>query len=154
MSDRVPKNPIKKRFSVFDISTGLSEFIHENFRGLATVSTDISSTGYVTLSEEYMTYLFKLILKLVYGRFLLYINISFDGDTLAFEIPFSEDLEISLRECAEISAAANSSDLDIEILNSGIRIFAKSEKGARIMSVYAGNIHEFKSALNSMFFGK
>lgn len=154
LSARVPRGYEKKKFSVFDISRGLSEFLTENFRGLAEVSSDINTSGYVVISAEHLAYLLKLILKQVNGKMFLSMHLSFDGKMLTLEIPFDEAIELSLPERASLCAAARGADLEINISPYGITLSAKSSSRAPAMFVYAGDTNRFKQALLDMFFGR
>ncbi len=154
LSSRVPKRATKEKFSVFYISRSLSDFIIENFRGLAEVKANIKNSGYVVISAEHLAYLIKLILKQVNGEMFLPFNISFDSRILVMEIPFEREIVLSLKERATLCAAADGAGLDIEILPDKITLSASSSAPAPAMFVYAGGMQKLRGVFHDIFFGR
>lgn len=154
LSSRVPRRAEKEKFSVFDLSQSLSEFLTENFRGLAEVKADINDLGYVMISAEHFAYLVKLILKQINGEMFLTFNISFDRKSLVMEIPFEKEIVLTLRERANLCATASGAGLDIEILPSGITLSAKSTARPAALFIYAGGIRKLRNTLIEIFFDR
>lgn len=153
LSSRVPKKAEKEKFSVFDLTQSLTDFITENFRGLAEVKSDIKDFGYVIISAEHFAYLIKLILKQVNGEMFLPFYISFSRKNLVMEIPFEKEIVLSLKDRANICSAADGAGLEIEILPNGITLSAKSTAKPAALFIYAGGIRKLRRVLLDIFFG-
>lgn len=69
--DRIPENFKIERMSSADFSYTLSSFLYENFRGAIDVVTEGFPFGSVAIAPEGTAYLLRLILKEVYGKYLV-----------------------------------------------------------------------------------
>ena len=71
LEDKIPEEFAIKRMSSADFAFTLDSFIFEHFRGAIKVTTDGLPFGSVAVSPEGAAYLIRLILKEVYGKYLV-----------------------------------------------------------------------------------
>ena len=71
LEDKVPDSFTMNRMSSADFSNTLTSFLDEYFRGAIDVVTDGCPFGSVLIAPEGAAYLIRLILKEVYGKYLV-----------------------------------------------------------------------------------
>ena len=88
--DKIPENFKIERMSAADFAYTLGSFLQENFRGAIAVKTEGFFFGSVAIAPEGAAYLIRLILKEVYGKYLVGASIIFGQSDLRIEITHRE----------------------------------------------------------------
>ena len=71
LEDKIPESFKTEKMSSADFAYTLSSFLYENFRGAINVVTEGFPFGSVAIAPEGAAYLIRLILKEVYGKYLV-----------------------------------------------------------------------------------
>lgn len=152
LSSAVPKSISKKPYSAFSIAKELSEFINEEFRGLAEVSYEINGAGQINISVEHLAYFFKLLLKHINGRSFVTAKISLITGTFLIDVAYGDSIEFSLSDRASIISAAKYAGFDFDFSQGAVTLSIK-EHAAKAMFVYANDIEILKRTTRRIFFG-
>ena len=90
LEDRIPEVFKIEKMSSADFAYTLGSFLYENFRGAINVSTDGFPFGSVNIAPEGAAYLIRLILKEVYGRYLVGASIVLGQGSIDIKITHKE----------------------------------------------------------------
>ena len=147
-SRTVPSEFTLERISVSDLTTAISEFVFENFRGAMTVEKPPLESGYVTVSLHGFAYFLKLLLREIYGDGVLRAKIVTRNGRVEviINLPCAEKSIDALLSVAVRSGFAVESSGECEI-----RLFTNTAKD-KALSIYAVDFTKFKRYLNEIFF--
>lgn len=151
LSPAVPKSISKKSYSAFSIAKELSEFINEEFRGLAEISYEINGAGQINISAEHLAYFFKLLLKHVNGRSFISVKISLITGNFLIDVFYGDSIEFSLSDRASLISAIKYAGFDFDFSKGAVTLSVK-EHAAKAMFVYANDTELLNRTLKRIFF--
>lgn len=154
LSDRRPADPALKEFSPIDVSSSLSAFVREHFRGLAEVSYDISDTKCVKIAPEYLAYFLRQLLRAVDAREFVKIKAFVSDGSLCFDIKFDNPISFTKEELAQLLLSAKDAGFYTTASEYGFLLKAEISQTAPTMFVYANDTDALKSIFAKIFFDK
>ena len=151
LSDAVPIDPSSKTITGAAFAEAISEFINDNFRGIAEVGADIKSTGSVMICAEYTAFYFKTLLSFLHGRVYLNIKIFEDNDALRISISSDDDMPLTFEESNYLIKLARNAGMEIYPEGKEIKLSLLYSDAAR-HGVYAISVADGKRVLLGKFY--
>ena len=152
LTNRIPDDPNMQIYSAADIVASTSEFIRENFRGLAEVTNRVDSILPVKISAEYFAYFIKLLLKYTKARSFLSIDAKTAFGELVLTVTPDEKLPFSYEEFAYLAHSAKNAGFAVAFTETHFILKAKYVNLAPTMYVYTGRINILNQTFKNIFF--
>ena len=150
LSDAVPVDPSSKSIRTEAFAEAISEFINDNFRGIAEVEAGVKSAHSVMICAEYTAFYFKTLLSFLHGRVYLNIQISDDKDALKIKISSKEAMPLSFEESNYLIKLARNAGMEIYPEDREIRLTLCYSETA-LHGVYAISVADGKRILIGKF---
>ena len=146
----MPVDPSSKSIRTVAFAEAISEFINDNFRGVAEVETNTTSMQSVMICAEYTAFYFKSLLSFLHGRVYLKIRIYDDNGTLRIQITSDEDMPLTFDESNYLIKMARNAGMNIHPEASEIRLSLRYSDAA-CHGVYAISVADGKRILIGKF---
>jgi hypothetical protein len=136
ISDAVPREIKKSVYTTTVFSQSVSEFIEENFKGLAEVECCTSTNLSIMVSEDYSAYFFKKLLSYVYGKNFVKISFFTDDNQFNVEISSGTPLQISHQHMNDLIRQARNAGFEVHSIDGSVTLATPILKEVTL-SVYA-----------------
>ena len=151
LSDAVPIDPSGKTIKGAALAEAISEFINDNFKGVARVDADVKSTGSVMICAEYTAFYFKTLLSFLHGRVYMNMQILEDDHSLQIIISTDEDMPLTFEERRYLIKLARNAGMEIYPEGKEIKLSLLYSDAAR-HGVYAISVADGKRVLLGKFY--
>ena len=146
------------RCSSSSLSSGIEEFLSENFRGAISFESSENALTFLTISPDGLAHFFKVLLNAIFGNSV--VNIHFHAESAEFRIYVSWKFnrEFTEDELAELNGTAYLSGFSVlyslsgeEVSMQSLSITMKSDP-LEWVSLYATTSDKIKWAFKNVFF--
>lgn len=146
LSDAVPMDPTARTVPAEAFASALEEFMYDRFRGISRVRMTAISADAILVSAEYAAYFFKMLLKYIYGR--VFINIDISSNNKGLVILISSDTELPLTDSEKrfLIKTARNAGMEIYPTDSGFKL-TRAFSDAAIHHVYAISVFDGKKVI-------
>lgn len=150
IEDAMPLEPGSRSMHASSFSEAIEEFINNNFRGVAEVTTAVKTNESVMVCKDYMAFYFKTLLSYIHGRVFLNILIESEEKRLVMRIDADEPLPLTYEEMNDVIRAARNARMQVYLSDNGMMLTLDYSAAAR-HRVYALSMRDGKGALLSAF---
>ena len=152
LSKRTAAIPFPEDIYAHNLISSVKEFLHDNFRGLASLEIVSTDSTIIKISTEYLAYTLKLLLKAIDGR--AFVDIKANVNHLGLELRFEVDKQISIsrKEEALIFSAATNAGFELYPSKDGFILRTKAVQKQLPAYVYATSPERIKQVFVNIFF--